>query len=149
MKTSRTILVAVLVPALALASGCKPRAKDSKAEGFGTGRVSLKGTYGLHKGPEIEPVLKVEEAKTGGYTFEERVSDQWLADPETPHIPTEADLLRSFHGPVGAATYGLSTSKIAIYKVPEGWSKGSFKTNTGYILFTDAGPEELTKMLGN
>ena len=144
MKLPGILLLAAI---LVLFAGCKPRAKDSRADGFGTGRVSLKGTYGFRRGAEIEPVLKVEETKGGGYTFEERRSDQWLADPETPHVPTDADLQRSFHGPVGAAAYGLTTSKLAIYKVPEGWSNGSFQTKTGYILFTDAGPAELTKML--
>ena len=145
MKLTQTFLAVALL----LAVGCKPRAKDSRADGFGTGRVSLKGTYGVRRGAEIEPVLKVEEARGGGYTFEERRSDEWLADPETPHTPTDADLLRSFHGPVGAPAYGLSTSKLALYKVPEGWSNGSFRTKTGYILFTDAGPAELTKILRN
>ena len=145
MKLTRPILALILI----LVGGCKPRGKDSKAEGFGTGRVSLKGTYGVHRGAEIEPVLKVEEAKGGGYTFEERKSDEWLADPETPHTPTDADLLRSFHGPIGAPAYGLSTSRLALYKVPEGWSNGTFQTKTGYILFTDAGPAELTKILRN
>ena len=137
----------LLAASLLMANGCKPSARDSRADGFGTGRVSLKGTYGVHRGPEIEPILKVEEAKNGGYTFEERPNGEWRADPEIPHTPTDADLLRSFKGPVGGPAYGLSTSKIAIYKVPENWSNGSFKTVTGYILFTDAGPAELTKML--
>lgn len=145
MKRTLTLLALTLL----LATGCKPRAKDSRADGFGTGRVSLKGTYGLQRGAEIEPVLKVEEAKGGGYTFEERRSGEWLADPETPHVPTDADLQRSFQGSIGAAAYGLTTSKLAIYKVPEGWSNGSFQTKTGYVLFTDAGPAELTKILRN
>ena len=139
----------IILMTLLLVAGCKPRARDSRADGFGTGRVSLRGTYGVRRGAEIEPILKVEDARDGGYTFEERISGEWLPDLEKPHTPTETDLFRSFHGLVGAPAYGLSTSKLALYKVPEGWSNGSFQTKTGYILFTDAGPEELTKILRN
>ncbi len=97
--------------AILFAQGCKPPAKDSRAEGSGTGRVSLKGTYGVKRGPGIEPVLKVEEAKGGGYVFEERTLGEWGQDMETPHTATEMELRRDFGGPVDVPVYGLATGE--------------------------------------
>ena len=127
--------------------GCKPSPRDGTAEGFGTKPASLKGTYGLRRGAEIEPVLKVEEIKAGGYTFEERATGEWSADPETPHTATTADFVKSFGGTTDVPVYGLATRQASVYKVPEGWSRGGFRTGTGYILITDAGPVELVKIL--
>ena len=139
----------LLCAALLLTAGCKPPARDAKAEGFGTRPASLEGTYGIKSGAVIEPVLKVEASKAGGYVFEERTTGEWATDSEPAHTATTQDFIRSFGGTTDAPVYGLATMKATIYKVPEGWSQGTFQTKTGYILITPGGPVELTKILRN
>ena len=139
----------LLSTVMLLALGCKPGKQDARAEGFGTRPASLEGTYGIKSGAVIEPVLKVEASKAGGYVFEERTTGEWASDPEPAHTATTQDFIRSFNGTIDAPVSGLATMKATIYKVPEGWSRGTFRTTTGYILITPTGPVELTKILRN
>ena len=41
---------------------------------------------------------------------------------------------------------GVSSDQLAIFKVPLGWQKNSFKTETGYFLFYSQGPVEAYKL---
>ena len=138
-----------LCAAFLLATGCKPPARDAKSEGFGTRPASLEGTYGIKSGAVIEPILKVEASKAGGYIFEERTTGEWSTDPEPAHTATTQDFIRSFGSTTNAPVYGLATMKATVFKVPEGWSSGTFQTKTGYILITSTGPVELSKILRN
>jgi len=44
------------------------------------------------------------------------------------------------------AFVGVSSDQLAIFKVPPGWQKNSFKTETGYFLFYSQGPVEAHKL---
>ena len=101
--------------------------------------VSLAGTYGVREGAETEPMLKVEQAKTGGYLFTERITGEWLADPEQPHVATEAEVGQALglSGPPGFRVYGLTTSRATLLHVPPGWSGQGAQTTTGFVLVSN------------
>lgn len=123
----------VLLVAFEGVMGCRGRVQPNAAEGFGTKTVSLRGTYGVEQGGELEPVLKVDETKTG-YGFEERTTGEWGVDPETPHVVSEAEVRRAV-GEIQAPVFGLATNRATLLKVPAGWGNGAgFVTKSGFVL---------------
>ena len=122
-----------------LLGGCRGRLKPDTAEGFGAKTVSLRGTYGVAEGSIVDPVLKVDETRTG-YAFEERSVGEWGPDPQTPHVVTE-DEVQKWLGTTDAATpvFGLTTEHATLLKLPAGWiGPDGFVTKSGYVL-VDAG----------
>jgi hypothetical protein len=118
---------------LVCAAGCRVRLRPDAAEGFGTRPVSLRGTYGVERGAELEPVLKVDETKTG-YAFEERTTGEWGADPETPHVVSEDEVRRAV-GSVSVPVFGLATTRATLLKLPVGWkNEAGFMTKSGFVL---------------
>ena len=117
--------------------GCRGRLKPDAAEGFGPKTVSLRGTYGVANGSILEPVLKVDETRTG-YAFEERSVGEWGPDAQTPHV-VRKDEVDKWLGSVipGTPVFGLATDSATLLKLPANW-KGpdGFVTKSGYVLVT-------------
>ena len=130
-----------------LISGCRSGHRPDAAEGFGSKVVRLDGTFGVVRGPELEPVLKVNSVKTG-YAFEERTSGEWGLDPETPHVVGEDEVRRALgitavKGPV----FGLATGRAMLLKVPAGWTGvDGFATKSGFLLVSGGKLVEARKL---
>ena len=138
----RAYLLCVVLMGCVVLAGCHRGPKPDTAAGFGAKTVSLRGTYGVDSGPEVEPVLKVDETRTG-YAFEERTSGEWGVDPETPHTATEDEVRRALGGSAASfPVYGLVTNRAFLLKVPAGWhgsSQGGAQqvtTKSGFLLFS-------------
>ncbi len=115
--------------------GCRGRVKPDTAEGFAPRTVSLRGTYGVANGSIVEPVLKVDETRTG-YAFEERSVGEWGPDAQTPHVVRE-DEVQKWLGSVipGTPVFGLTTDRATLLKLPAHWEgPDGFVTNSGYVL---------------
>ena len=125
---SGAFIATALLLAFAL-TGCRPRP------------VKLTGTYGVRRNKIVEPVLKVEQTKTG-YEFEERTVGEWQVDPENPHVAT-ADEVREWLGNSvsNAPVFGLATKTAILLKVPSGWSSAQL----GHPLAGESTPEIVTK----
>ena len=122
-------------------AGCKAHRNPDMTRTGQPKTVRLDGTYGVRQGKELVPVLQVAGTKTG-YSFTERVTDEWKPDPQAPHVVSEAEVERALHLPsvTGFYVFGLGTDSVLLLKVPAGWTGGqpSFTTKTGYVLVSNA-----------
>ncbi|ADW68009.1 hypothetical protein [Granulicella tundricola] len=130
MKMCRFALVGCF-----LLAGCQSSPKPDTAAGFGTKAVSLRGTYGVAQGGVTEPVLKVDETKTG-HAFEERITGEWRLDPNVPHVATESEVKRALglDSVTGFPVFGLANDQEMLLKVPAGWTHGELAAKSGFIL---------------
>ena len=113
MRRLGLVLVAIVL------SGCKsaPLLDPPAARGS----VHLAGTYGVQRGGELEPVLKVEETRAG-YQFEERVTGEWRVDSAVPHVLSEDEAKRVLgRGNVSFPVFGLGTDSALLLEAPANW----------------------------
>ncbi len=98
----------------------------------------LTGVYGVAHAGVVEPVLRVSEAKGGGYRFEERTTGEWKQDGQVPHVATVDEVKRGL-GVSGTEyrVFGLVTDSVWLLKVPAGWSGVGVTTKSGFVLVSE------------
>lgn len=106
---------------------------------------SLVGIYGVQKEGKIVPIIKVEKTDAG-YAFADNKNGQWRIGTETAQPMTKEDFEKLMGEKINGSFIGIKTKGTLVAKVPEGFSKGKFKTSTGYMMVFLFGPVELTKL---
>ena len=126
-------LLAILILAVALAA-CSRNDPDS-----------LVGTWGESFQGQTYPLLKIAKTK-GHYVLFTTANGRWIRTSDYVMMASKADLEQIVRHPVQCDVTGLKSGIAAIFKVPEGWTEGTFSTRTGYIAVTWFGPIELVRL---
>ena len=132
MKKLCALVVAFIVLTLA---ACSSSNRDE----------SLVGIYGVQKNGKMVPVIKVDKTDAG-YAFSDNKDGQWRVGTETAQPMTKENFEKLMGEKIDGAFIGIKTKGTLVAKVPEGFSKGKFKTSTGYMMVFLFGPVELTKL---
>ena len=136
MKKALSYLAAG-VSALLLLSGC----------GAGGGpEAELVGVYAVKKNGALKELVKIER-QGGRYIMRDKVRTPEWSEPKMQMQPVTREAWRRITTDTeNTAFVGVSSDQLAIFKVPPGWQKKSFKTETGYFLFYSQGPVEAYKL---
>jgi hypothetical protein len=136
MKKALSYLAAG-VSALLLLSGC----------GAGGGpEAELVGVYAVKKNGALKELVKIER-QGGRYIMRDKVRTPEWSEPKMQMQPVTREAWRRITTDTeNTAFVGVSSDQLAIFKVPPGWQKNSFKTETGYFLFYSQGPVEAYKL---
>lgn len=136
MKKALSYLAAG-VSALLLLSGC----------GAGGGpEAELVGVYAVKKNGALKELVKIER-QGGRYIMRDKVRTPEWSEPKMQMQPVTREAWhRITTDTENTAFVGVSSDQLAIFKVPPGWQKNSFKTETGYFLFYSQGPVEAYKL---
>lgn len=123
--------------ALLLLSGC----------GAGGGpEAELVGVYAVKKNGALKELVKIER-QGGRYIMRDKVRTPEWSEPKMQMQPVTREAWRRITTDTeNTAFVGVSSDQLAIFKVPPGWQKNSFKTETGYFLFYSQGPVEAYKL---
>lgn len=106
---------------------------------------SLAGAYGVQKNGQVQPVIKIEKT-TAGYVFDDYRDGQWRTGTEIAQPMTKEEFEKLMGAKVDGTFVGIRTKGALVAKVPIGFSKGKFKTSTGYMMVFMFGTIELTKL---
>lgn len=110
--------------------------------------AQLVGVYAVKRNGVLKELVKIER-QGDSYIMRDKVrTPEWSAprmqlQPVTRErwnkITTETDTENT-------AYVGISSDQLGVFKVPPGWKKNNFSTETGYFLFYSQGPVEAYKL---
>ena len=108
--------------------------------------AELIGTYAVKQNGALKELIKI-ELQGDGYVMRDKVRTPEWSEPKMTMKPvTREHWRRITTDKENTAFVGVSSDQLAIFKVPPGWQKNSFKTETGYFLFYSQGPVEAYKL---
>ena len=129
--------VAAGLSSLLLLAGCSQRAEPE---------AQLVGVYAVKTNGALRELVKIER-QGGRYIMRDKVRTPEWSEPKMQMQPvTRERWNRITTDSENTAFVGVSSDQLAIFKVPAGWQKNSFKTETGYFLFYSQGPVEAYKL---
>ncbi len=104
----------------------------------------LIGHYAVLEKGELKETIKIEKSR-GKYVIFEKKEGMWRRG--SPHLTpvTSEQFEKLIKRKIDFPYAGLASKHAAVFKVPAGWNKGKFKTDTGYFVFLKLGPVELVK----
>jgi hypothetical protein len=134
------IVAGACVSCVSLLAGCG-------AGGSGGGpEAELVGVYAIKTNGALKEVVKIER-QGGRYIMRDKVRTPEWSEPKMQMQPvTRERWNRITTDGENTQFVGVSSDQLAIFKVPPGWQKNSFKTETGYFLFYSQGPVEAYKL---
>lgn len=108
--------------------------------------AELVGVYAVKTNGTLKEVVKIER-QGGRFIMRDKVRTPEWSEPKMQMQPvTRERWNRITTDTANTAFVGVSSDQLAIFKVPPGWQKNSFKTETGYFLFYSQGPVEAYKL---
>jgi hypothetical protein len=108
--------------------------------------AELVGTYAVKQNGALKELIKIEK-QGNRYVMRDKVRTPEWSEPKMQMQPvTRERWNRITTDSENTAFVGVSSDQLAIFKVPPGWQKNDFKTETGYFLFYSQGPVEAYKL---
>ena len=136
MKKTLSYLAASAA-ALLLLTACGPS---------GGPEAELVGVYAVKKNGVLKELVKIER-QGGRYIMRDKVRTPEWSEPKMQMQPVTRERWNRITTDTANTEFvGVSSDQLAIFKVPPGWQKNSFKTETGYFLFYSQGPVEAYKL---
>ncbi len=107
--------------------------------------AALVGVYTVQQDGQRKELLKIER-DGDAYVMRDKVrSEDWSA-PRMRLAPVTREGWQRITGDAGATDFvGVASERLGVFKVPPGWGKDGFRTETGYFLFYSQGPVEVQK----
>ena len=117
------------------------------AEGAGGGpEAELVGIYAVKQNGALKEVVKIER-QGDRYIMRDKVRTPEWSEPKMQLQPVTRERWNKITTDAqNTAFVGVSSDQLAVFKVPPGWQKNNFKTETGYFLFYSQGPVEAFKL---
>lgn len=135
MKTLLNSLLAVACVSLLSACGAR-----------GGPETELVGVYAVERNGVLKEVVKIER-DGDRYIMRDKVRTPEWSEPKMQLQPvTRERWSRITTDTENTSFVGISSDQLGIFKVPPGWQKNGFKTQTGYFLFYSQGPVEAHKL---
>ncbi|CAN7478235.1 hypothetical protein LJR260_003002 [Variovorax paradoxus] len=129
--------VAAGLSSLLLLVGCGQHAEPE---------AQLVGVYAVKTNGALRELVKIER-QGGRYIMRDKVRTPEWSEPKMQMQPVTRERWNRITTDTGNTEFvGVSSDQLAIFKVPPGWQKNSFKTETGYFLFYSQGPVEAYKL---
>ena len=130
-----------------VAGACVSLLAGCGVDGAGGGpEAELVGVYAIKKNGVLKEVVKIER-QGDRYIMRDKVRTPEWSEPKMQMQPvTRERWARITTDSENTKFVGVSSDQLAIFKVPPGWQKNSFKTETGYFLFYSQGPVEAFKL---
>ena len=108
--------------------------------------AELVGVYAIKKNGALKEVVKIER-QGDRYIMRDKVRTPEWSEPKMQMQPVTRERWNKITTDGENTQFvGVSSDQLAIFKVPPGWQKNSFKTETGYFLFYSQGPVEAYKL---
>jgi hypothetical protein len=108
--------------------------------------AELVGTYAVKRNGELKELIKIER-QGDHYVMRDKVRTPEWSEPKMQMKPATRELWNRITSDTeNTAFVGVTGDQLGIFKVPPGWQKNSFKTETGYFLFYSQGPVEAYKL---
>ncbi len=104
---------------------------------------SLVGVYQIEEMGFYRDLVRIRFLR-GKFIIQEYQSGKW-SEPEEVFPVSKAEFEKLLVQPVNYTFKGLANDKVALFKVPKGWSFGNFTCNTRYWVMTLVGPVEIIK----
>jgi len=114
--------------------------------GNGAPEADLVGVYAVRQNGALKELIKIER-QGDGYVMRDKVRTPEWSEPKMQMQPvTRERWSRITTDTENTSFVGISSDQLGIFKVPPGWQKNGFKTQTGYFLFYSQGPVEAYKL---
>ena len=108
--------------------------------------AELVGTYAVKQNGALKELVKIER-QGDRYVMRDKVRTPEWSEPKMQMQPvTRERWSRITTDTENTSFVGISSDQLGIFKVPPGWQKNGFKTQTGYFLFYSQGPVEAYKL---
>ena len=135
MKNSVKYLAAGL-SALLLLAGCGASHQPE---------ADLVGVYAVKRNGVLKELVKIER-QGDGYVMRDKVRTPEWSEPKMQMAPVTRERWNKITTDTeNTAFIGVASDQLGVFKVPAGWSKNTFKTESGYFLFYSQGPVEAWK----
>lgn len=113
--------------------------------GAHAGEADLIGTYAARDKTGLREVVKIEREGSAYVLFDKARDGSWRKAKQ-PLVPvTKEQFGKMLKAPADVPFDGLGNKGMAVFKVPQGWGQGKFKTDSGYFMVFALGPIELQK----
>ncbi|RQO46649.1 hypothetical protein DBV14_21765 [Variovorax sp. KBW07] len=115
--------------------------------GAGAGpEAELVGVYAVKRDGELKELIKIER-QGDRYVMRDKVRTADWSEPKMQMQPvTRAQWTKITTDTGNTAFVGVASEQLGIFKVPSGWAKNDFRTETGYFLFYSHGPVEVYRL---
>ncbi|MGJ7526799.1 hypothetical protein [Variovorax sp. GB1P17] len=115
--------------------------------GAGSGpEDALVGVYAVKQDGVLKELVKIER-QGDRYVMRDKVrTPEWSEAKMQMQPVTRERWNRITTDKENTAFLGVASDQLGIFKVPAGWKKNSFSTQTGYFLFYSQGPVEAYKL---
>ncbi|OEZ29749.1 LptM family lipoprotein [Variovorax boronicumulans] len=108
--------------------------------------TELVGVYAVERNGVLKELVKIER-DGDRYIMRDKVRTPEWSEPKMQLQPvTRERWSRITTDTENTSFVGISSDQLGIFKVPPGWQKNGFKTQTGYFLFYSQGPVEAHKL---
>jgi len=108
--------------------------------------AELVGVYAVKQNGALKELVKIER-QGDRYVMRDKVRTPEWSEPKMQMQPvTRERWSRITTDTENTSFVGISSDQLGIFKVPPGWQKNGFKTQTGYFLFYSRGPVEAYKL---
>ena len=116
------------------------------ANSGGAPEAELVGTYAVKQNGALKELVKIER-QGDRYVMRDKVRTPEWSEPKMQMQPvTRERWSRITTDTENTSFVGITSDQLGIFKVPPGWQKNGFKTQTGYFLFYSQGPVEAYKL---
>ncbi|MFM9922572.1 hypothetical protein VLK31_06230 [Variovorax sp. H27-G14] len=138
MHTNLKWLAAALAAVAAmLLAGCGAR---------GEPEADLVGIYAVKQNGVLKELVKIER-QGERYVMRDKVRTADWSEPKMQLQPVTRERWSRLTADQENTTFvGVASEQLGIFKVPAGWKKNGFSTETGYFLFYSRGPVEAYKL---